>query len=95
MVFGPDVLTSCGYEGRVLSLNTQYVVGIGGPCHPINEWTALDDYTERDIALLTFLSENYNETDPSSVCAGSRLSGVSPLLLVALGVLVLAGFHIR
>ena len=41
-VSGPDVLTSCGEAGRLLELQEQYVVGIGGPCNPaFTEWTAL------------------------------------------------------
>ena len=69
---GPDVLTSCGAYGRVLELGEQYVVGIGGACNPISQWTPLSDYSSREIEFLEQLSEDY-ANDPS-VCAGHKLS---------------------
>ena len=29
---GPDLVTSCGNPGNILSVGATYVVGIGGPC---------------------------------------------------------------
>ena len=65
---GPDVFTSCGTLGRVLTLGEEYVVGIGGACNPISEWTTLESYTESEIELLKSLrdwtpSESYTESE--------------------------------
>ena len=55
---GPDVLTSCGQYRRVLSVNASYIVGIGGPCHPIAPWTDVTNYQADDINLLVSLRNN-------------------------------------
>ena len=50
------MLTSCGFPGRVLHLGTEYVVGLGGACNPIQEWSSLGEYEAEDIDLLQQLS---------------------------------------
>ena len=57
VTMGPDVTTSCGDYGRVLTLGVEYVVGIGGACNPINEWSTLESYSESDVALLERLQQ--------------------------------------
>lgn len=88
-VTGPDVLTSCGSFGRVVELGEQYVVGIGGACNPISEWTPLDDYSDRGIELLEQLGNSY--PDDPSICAGPKLSVFHfslPLLLTLIPLLL-------
>lgn len=60
---GPDVTTSCGAIGRVLSAGERYVVGLGGPCNPINEWSTLNSFSESELSAL----RQYN-TNPSVFC---------------------------
>lgn len=66
---GPDVLTSCGAPGRILQLENQYIVGIGGPCSEIGEWSELEHYSEVEIGYLRFLRDTY--PDDTSVCDGA------------------------
>ena len=49
---GPDVLTSCGSADAQLRLNEEYVVGVGGACRLINEWSNLDSYTASELQQL-------------------------------------------
>ena len=51
--FGPDLLTTCGYPGDILSINTTYIVGVGGICSRYNNWTAYSQFTDADLNLLT------------------------------------------
>ena len=53
---GPDVVTSCGEPGRVLQLQEEYVVGIGGFCSPIGEWSTVASYSSSELVLLTQLT---------------------------------------
>ena len=56
IVAGPDVLSSCGAPGRLLQLQEEYVVGIGGICNPIGEWSTVSSYSSSEINLLTRLA---------------------------------------
>ena len=56
VVPGPDVLTTCGIQGRVLQLREEYVAGIGGGCNPINAWSAVGNYSSGEFNLLSELS---------------------------------------
>ena len=56
VVVGPDVVTSCGEPGRVLRLQEEYVVGIGGFCSDITEWSTVDSYSSSELVLLTQLA---------------------------------------
>jgi hypothetical protein len=51
-VSGPEVTSSCGQFGRRLVLNATYVVGIGGPCSRIGEWSLLSSYSSEELQLL-------------------------------------------
>ena len=53
---GPDVLTSCGRQGRLLQLQEEYVVGIGGGCNPINAWSTVGSYSISEFSLLSELA---------------------------------------
>jgi hypothetical protein len=55
-VSGPDVLTTCGQYHRVLDAGTSYIVGIGGGCHHIKNWTKVGDYQPNEIEMLSSLS---------------------------------------
>ena len=76
---GPDVATSCGDYGRVLTLGVEYVVGIGGTCNPINEWSTLESYPESDVALLEDLQQMCAE-DPSTCNSAMSFHFVRMLL---------------
>ena len=52
VVPGPDELS----YGRILRLQEEYVVGIGGLCNPINEWSTVDSYSRSELNLLSELA---------------------------------------
>lgn len=54
---GPDVLTSCGQYGRVLTVGESYIVGVGGVCVPIRPWSSFDSYSSSEIQLLENLKD--------------------------------------
>ena len=56
VVVGPDVLTTCGAPGILLRLQEEYVVGIGGVCNPIAEWSTVSSYSSSELNLLTQLA---------------------------------------
>ena len=76
---GPDVLTSCGYNGRILTVGESYIVGIGGPCFRISSWESSSSYTTNDIRLLESLRAGGTQTcsSSSSSSSSSRSSVVS------------------
>ena len=41
-------------------------MGIGGPCHPISQWSEVDVYNDEDIQLLNQASTECSATDPST-----------------------------
>ena len=56
VVVGPDSLIAFGYPGRVLRLQEEYVVGIGGVCNPIAEWSTVASYSSSELNLLRELA---------------------------------------
>lgn len=85
---GPDVLTTCGEQGRVLRLGREYLVGIGGPCNSLSPWSQLDVYNPEDIQLLQSLANN------SRYCNDSAAGTVLSSLAVSIVTVVLANFFI-
>ena len=78
---GPDVLTSCAsIYGRLLQLNTEYLVGVGGPCSSaFYEWAELSVYTESDLQLLRKIRE---QVDYGLIECGSLALHASMTLVV-------------
>lgn len=70
-VYGPDVTSSCGSSGRVLQLGTTYVAGVGGPCSPIGEWTALSEYEEEEVELMRELVEECGDISSANTVVAS------------------------
>lgn len=56
-VAGPNTVDSCGQIGRFLHLSASYVVGVGGPCSPISEWTDRRNYSQEELVLLQGLAD--------------------------------------
>ena len=84
ILFGPDVLTSCGDPSRLLRINERYVVGIGGPCYTISQWSPLESYSTRDIEQIRNLQMRY---EAGSINCGA-LELLPSLILTALAVLL-------
>ena len=59
MVPGPDVLSSCGQDLRILNINQQYVVGVGGPCSDISAWSTLGSYSSNELQQLRSLAQQF------------------------------------
>ena len=72
--FGPDLLTTCGNPGNILSVDTTYVVGIGGPCSRYIDWTAYSQFSSADLQLLA-------DNCVSSAATASSLNVVTLTLL--------------
>ena len=58
---GPDVLTSCGNHRAILQINQRYVVGVGGACKAISEWSTLDSYTSSELQQLRDFAQDFEE----------------------------------
>lgn len=86
---GPDVLTSCGQYGRVLQGGTVYIVGIGGACDSISEWSTQVQFGERNLAYLRTVAEEYHK-DPPTTCAAPKLLSLSSFLAALVPLMVLA-----
>ena len=82
--YGPDLLTSCGNPGNILSVGTTYVVGIGGPCNAYGEWTPYSRYpTEHRQALDNGCSQ-----------VGSSAENIHPFSLTAIIIATCIMFYI-
>ncbi|XP_011409850.1 PREDICTED: uncharacterized protein LOC100637196 isoform X2 [Amphimedon queenslandica] len=107
-VSGPDVTTTCGQYGRVLTVGESYIAGIGGPCFTIDPWSTYNSYTSDDIQLLEGLRDGGNTnctkitstTTPTPPTVSSGLSqegsiiiGLSSFLGLLL-VVIIIGFII-
>ena len=79
-VFGPDVLTSCGNPGRRLSINQTYLIGLGGPCSPIAEWSSLESFSMDELCLLRDLraDETHLCGTPSSTTTTMMMTQPTP-----------------
>ena len=82
MQAGPDVLTSCGDHRALLRLNQQYVVGVGGACQDISQWSSLDSYTASELQQLRDYAQSF---EVGRLACGSLglLPSLSLLLIVA------------
>ena len=84
-VSGPDVLTTCGVQGRILSLGVEYMAGIGGGCNRISPWQNTSTYSSSEMQLLRDLQTECAMNPMSSVC-----SGTSPVVMyMGMGLLTL------
>ena len=85
---GPDVLTSCStFYAGILQLNSEYLVGVGGPCSTaFFEWELLSEYTENDLDDL----RQFGDSEYETVCAGHGLQAIGLLISIfaALNILV-------
>ena len=75
--YGPDVSTSCGVFGRLLQLGNTYVAGVGGPCSPIGEWTALSEYSQEEVELMRELSTETTTTTSNATPISSDATPIS------------------
>ena len=66
-VSGPDVLTTCGREGFLLQIGTEYLVGIGGACSPISSWSNASSYSSQELDFLRQFSAGALSLLPSLV----------------------------
>ena len=66
-MIGPDTQTTCGNPSSRLQIGTEYVVGIGGVCSPIEAWSELSSYSTHEVELMrSFRNEmGYGTTTPS------------------------------
>ena len=70
---GPDVITSCGNPYAVLTFGKEYIVGIGGFCDPINDWSPVSDYTSEDMEFIRRAAGNIDVCDSANVVVSSTI----------------------
>ena len=85
---GPDVLTSCGDSRALLRLNEQYVVGVGGGCQEISEWSNLDSYTASELQQLRDYARSFEAG--RLACGSFGLLPSLSLLLIAAAITIAA-----
>ena len=49
MTPGPEVLIPCINFKALLGINQQYVVGVGGICSAISDWSSLESYSSSEL----------------------------------------------
>ena len=59
MVSGPDTTTTCGNPRALLTINEQYVVGVGSVCGAISPWSTLQSYSPNDLQTLRAFSRDF------------------------------------
>ena len=59
MVSGPDTTTTCGNPRALLTINEQYVVGVGSICGAISPWSTLQSYSPNDLQTLRAFSRDF------------------------------------
>ena len=65
---GPLALPHCGVEGRILRLNTEYLVGVGGFCSRVlRDWEPLSAYSESDLNQLRQLAEEKQRNEDEDI----------------------------
>ena len=66
---GPDALSTCAIEcGRILQLNTEYLVGVGGVCSRVlRDWEPLSAYSESDLNQLRQLAEDKQRNEDEDI----------------------------
>ena len=70
MVSGPDTTTTCGNPRALLTINEQYVVGVGSVCGAISPWSTLQSYSPNDLQTLRAFGRDFQ--------AGSLICGTGP-----------------
>ena len=87
MTPGPDVLTTCGNPRALLRINQQYVVGVGGACSAISDWSSLESYSSSELQQLRDLARIFEEG--GLYCGAFGLLPSLSLLLAAIAVALL------
>ena len=62
-------MTSCGWYDRpvALDISVEYLVGIGGACNPISQWSEANSYSANELELLRSLNETVNNATGPAV----------------------------
>ncbi len=63
------------------------MVGIGGPCSPISEWTEVEDFPQQDIQYLNELAAGGCPIEPEVVGDPGRAMTMASLSLLLLCVI--------
>ena len=87
MTPGPDVFITCGNSKALLRINQQYVIGVGGGCSDISEWSTLQSYSPIELQQLRDLARRVE--DGGLYCGAFGLLPSLSLLLVAIAVALL------
>ena len=82
---GPDVLTNCGEWGRVLTVGSEYLVGIGGACNRIDAWSEVSQYTASELQILRYDMCGLS----TGAIVGIVIGVIAAVLLVAAVVIVI------
>ena len=61
----------------MLQLQEEYVVGIGGACNPINEWSTVASYSSSELNLMTQLASGCKGDCTSNQVPGNLQLSIS------------------
>lgn len=88
---GPDILTSCSGPNRVLTVGESYLLGIGGPCYTIGDWSLVNDFSTLEFDILSSLSSTGRSTEcPGTVgLTGAQVAIVTVVVIVYVAVIVI------
>lgn len=75
MVSGPDTTTTCGNPRALLTINEQYVVGVGSVCGAISPWSTLQSYSPNDLQTLRAFGRDFQA---GSLTCGTEPTGAQP-----------------
>ena len=87
MTPGPNVLIPCLDPRTLLRINRQYVVGVGGICSAITDWSSLESYSSTELQQLRDLVRIFEEG--GLYCGALGLLPSLSLLLAAIAVALL------
>ena len=92
MVGGPDTTTTCGNPTALLTINEQYVVGVGSFCGAISPWSTLQSYSPNELETLRAFGRDFRAG--SLTCGALTFVPSLSLVLSSLALVVMATlFH--
>jgi hypothetical protein len=87
MVVGPDTTTTCGNPTALLTINEQYVVGVGSICGAISPWSTLQSYSTNELETLRAFGQDFQEG--SLTCGSGAVTFVPSALSLVLSSMAL------
>ena len=88
MVGGPDTTTTCGNPMALLTINEQYVVGVGSTCGAISPWSTLQSYSPNELEMLRAFGRDFQAG--SLTCGALTFVSSLPVILSSMALVAMA-----